>query len=287
MSVRRGRPRGFTRVTGVLALCGAALLLTACGVDRESLPSPTRSFALPSPTVALPTAAPSRTVPAPTAAPVPTEEPVPLPTVEPVPTEEPVPLPTVEPVPTEEPVPLPTVEPAPTPTAEPTPTPSLPAVAEPEEEATTGQPAWLWWVLAAVAVALAVAIPLVVGARRRMREWNAQLSAAAGEVRWFSRELIPLLQQQTSVEQVAGAWLVARSRVAAVEDALTSMVPAAPNETEAARAEALRDAVRDAREQLNSVTEPGAETPSADRLAAAAGTLESALAALNPEAPVP
>jgi hypothetical protein len=120
-----------------------------------------------------------------------------------------------------------------------------------------------------------------------MREWNDQLSAAVGEVRWFSRELIPLLQQQPSAEQVAGAWLVARSRVAAVEDALTRMVPGAPNETEAARAGTLRDAVHDAGEQLNSLIEPTAATPSADRLAAAAGTLETALAALNPEGPVP
>jgi hypothetical protein len=60
------------------------------------------------------------------------------------------------------------------------------------------------------------------------------------------------------------------------------MVPGAPNETETARAETLRDAVHDARERLNSLTEPGSPTPSAVGLAAAAESLESALATTNP-----
>ncbi|MGV8964973.1 MAG: hypothetical protein ACOH2F_01720 [Cellulomonas sp.] len=167
-----------------------------------------------------------------------------------------------------------------------TPAPSPPALAEPVDEA-SGQPAWLWWLLAAVAAAVAVVTAVALRARKRMREWNEQVSAAAGEVRWFSRELIPLLQQQASVEQLAGVWVVARSRAAAVEVALTRMVPGAPNETEAARATMLRDAVQDATAQLNASIEVGSTTPSSDRLAAAAGSLEAALAGLNPDRPGP
>jgi hypothetical protein len=53
-------------------------------------------------------------------------------------------------------------------------------------------------VLAAIALAVAVAAPLLVRARRR-RAWRADLASAAEEVAWFARVLVPELLRMSSL----------------------------------------------------------------------------------------
>ncbi len=142
----------------------------------------------------------------------------------------------------------------------------------------------MWWLLAAILIALAVAIPLLLAARRR-GAWAGRMAAASGEAAWFARVLIPQLQQQPSAEQVAGGWRVGRDRVAAAEDALTGLESTAPGETEAARARTLRDAVRASKDQLDVLVQSGDHATAGAELAAAASTLEAALVATNPEQP--
>jgi hypothetical protein len=109
--------------------------------------------------------------------------------------------------------------------------------------------------LVAALIAVAVAVPLLLAARRRRSSWNTQLTAATGEIVWFAGQLIPQLQQDGSRDQVAGAWQVTRDRVTTLEDTLTGLQSTAPNEQEAARARDLRDAVRDARTRIDAAAE--------------------------------
>ena len=133
------------------------------------------------------------------------------------------------------------------------------------------------WLLFAVLVAAAVGVPLFRRLRRRS-SWTDQVEAATGEVAWFARELIPQLGQQTSVDLVAGGWHLSRARVVAAEDALTGLAATAPDAQGTGQARVLRDAVRQARAMLDAGTAPGAVTAIGVELAAAAGTLEAALA---------
>jgi len=143
--------------------------------------------------------------------------------------------------------------------------------------------------LGAALIAVAVAVPLLLAARRRRNSWDTQLIAAAGEIVWFSRQLIPQLQQDGTRDQVAGAWQVTRDRVSKLEDTLTGLQSTAPNEQEAARARDLRDAVRDARTRIDAAAEttgpPVDITMTRYELGAARATLETALANSEPGHP--
>ena len=93
----------------------------------------------------------------------------------------------------------------------------------------------------------ALAAILVPRARQR-RAWDEGLAEAETEARWFAEELLPQLQQAGSPDEVAGGWQVAAGRVTAAEDRLTGLETSAPDEARGARAVALRDAVRAARQ---------------------------------------
>ena len=113
---------------------------------------------------------------------------------------------------------------------------------------TTGVDAWVWWLIAfLVLLGGAVAAILVPRARRR-RAWDDGLTEAETEARWLAEELLPQLQQAGSPDEVAGGWQVAAGRVTAAEDRLTGLETSAPDEARGARAVALRDAVRAARQ---------------------------------------
>jgi len=134
----------------------------------------------------------------------------------------------------------------------------------------------LWWLFAAVAVALAVGIPLLARARRR-QAWRSDLGAAESEVAWFARMLIPDLRRAGSAGQIAGGWGVAASRVGALEDRLIALEMSAPDDAGRARALALRDAVRASRVHLEELVRTGATDTLMRDLDAIAARLESAL----------
>jgi hypothetical protein len=134
----------------------------------------------------------------------------------------------------------------------------------------------LWWLLAALAVGLAIGIPLLLRARRR-EAWRNDLVAAEGEVAWFARLLIPELRRAGSADQVAGGWGVASSRVGALEDRLVALEASAPDDADRARALALRDAVRASRVHLDELVRSGATDTLLRDLDAIAARLEAAL----------
>ena len=128
--------------------------------------------------------------------------------------------------------------------------------ATPEEAApdeADGTPAWVWWLLAAIVLAaVAGTIAAVVHARRKHR-WREELAATEGDVGWFARELLPDLRRSTSLDQVVGGWHVGSARVGAAEDRLTALEDSAPTDEDRTRARTLRDAVRQARQRLDSL----------------------------------
>jgi hypothetical protein len=166
-----------------------------------------------------------------------------------------------------------TATPEPTPTASESPGGSESA---PQDNPDDSIPSWVWWLLAALVLALAVAIPLVVRARRR-GGWRADLRAAEAEVAWFARELLPELRRVGTREQVAGGWAVGSTRVAAAEDGLTGLAATTRTAADRARAESLRDAVRRARGRMDHLVAPGQRDTWALDLDGIIVDLESAL----------
>jgi hypothetical protein len=156
-----------------------------------------------------------------------------------------------------------------------------PAV-QPSSAESSGAPSWVWWVLAATALAVAVAVPLLVRARRR-RAWRADLASAEEEVTWFARVLIPELRQMPSLAEAAGGWNVAASRVVAVEDRLTALETSAPDDAARTRTRTLRDALRTARVHMQQLLESGSPDAMSRDLDAVAAELEAVLgSATNP-----
>jgi hypothetical protein len=249
--------------------CGlAVVLLAGCGDGGVSLPTPSGSLSIPSisvsrPSVSIPsgTTEPSVIVPeSPT--PEPSDEPSTEPPDETPTPDETTPEPTDTPTRTKTPAPTksvvvtqtvtPTAEDTPTPSETPTatPSPSVSAAGEPVDDDDGGVPAWLWWVLAAVLAALAAW--LAVQARRR-NAWDAELAPVEAEIDWFGRELLPQLQQTGTPDALAGGWHVSAARVEAAEDRLTGLEASAPDQTRAARARTLRDAVRTSRSDVDTL----------------------------------
>jgi len=143
-------------------------------------------------------------------------------------------------------------------------------------------PAWAWWVLALL-VAGALAIPVLLRARRR-RAWREERVACEAEVAWLARTLIPELRETGSREALAGGWSVGGSaRVAAVEDRLTVLESTARDEADRARALELRDAVRSARTRLDTLARTGTVEEIRRGLDAAVSDLEAVLATPSAE----
>lgn len=246
-----------------------------------TLPSPTRSFSRSPTDTASASDAPTTDEPT-------TDEPTEPPTTEP--TEPPTSTATSAP-PTPTPTPTPTrtesepttaassPEQEPTPSASPTPE----ATEDEKAEDDAATPTWVWWLLGALVVALAVGVPLLVRARRRSA-WQERLTAAEAEVAWFARELVPALRRDTSVDRLAGAWAVSSQRVVAAEDLLTSLVATAQDDARRARATELRDAVRAGRSRVESLAVGQDVSELALDLDEVAAGLE---AALRPAPPTP
>jgi hypothetical protein len=117
-------------------------------------------------------------------------------------------------------------------------------------------PPWVWWLLVALLLGVAVAVPLIVRGRRHAA-WRGELAEAEGEIAWFARELLQGLRHARSREEVSGGWTVGQPRVVAAEDHLTVLESSAPDEVGRYRARELLDASRQARGQLDTLTGPG------------------------------
>jgi hypothetical protein len=111
-------------------------------------------------------------------------------------------------------------------------------------------PSWVWWLVVGLAVVAGVVALVLVPRARRRRAWDAELTEAENEMGWLVREFLPQLQTAGSAEVVAGVWQVGAGRVTLVEDQLTRMESAAPDDGRAHQARALRDAVRAARQRM-------------------------------------
>jgi hypothetical protein len=190
--------------------------------------------------------------------------------------------------PTLRPTDLPTLEPSDRPTLKPTDrptegpdeeTPGKPAPADSERPAVPASPSaeveeqtasaasdagtsdqmvptWLWWLLAALLVGAAIAVPLIVRSRHRAA-WRRELADAEGELAWFARELLPQLRHASSREEVAGGWTVGEQRVVEAEDRLTVLASTARDQAGRDRCRELLVASRQARDGMKALSRPG------------------------------
>ena len=241
----------------------AVLMLSGCGGGGGNLPSPTRS--LPSASVSVPSRSPSSEVPE-TATPSEPSE-TPQATRTPRPTKSVILTQTVTPTPTEDRTPTETAE------------PTASAAPAPTDTAEGGLPVWLWWLLA---VLLAGLVAYLILRARRRSAWDAEVAEAEVEVGWLARDLLPQLQQSRTPDALAGGWQVSAARGRAVEDRLTGLETSAPDESRAARARALRDAVRAARTDVESQISSRDEAFTPVVLAASIARLQELL---NPHPP--
>jgi hypothetical protein len=100
-------------------------------------------------------------------------------------------------------------------------------------------------------------------------------------VAWFARVLVPELGQSGSLDQVAGGWTVGANRIAAVEDRLTILEAAAPDEATRIGTRTLRDAVRASRGRVEELLQSGDPEAIPPTLNGVAAELEAALGSLN------
>ena len=294
-----GTTRSLTRLVPVAGVM--MLLLTGCGGDGITLPTPTRTD-LPSISVSLPTRSPSVEVtPTPTEAPseseIPSEAPSVAPTPEPTqeptqePSETPTPTPTRTARPTESVVVTETVTPTTSVTETETATPTRPE-RDPEPDA---HPVRVHRPGAGRRGRRAADLALV-GARRTGGSSRGLAGRASAEPQRVGRrarhgrerrrlvrpELLPQLQQAPTLDAVVGGWQVSAARVSTVEDRLTGLEAAAPNEARGTRARTLRDAVRASRADVELILSSRDEVSAPVQLAASSARL---LAALNPAPP--
>ena len=239
---RRARARG-----PALLAASLVLMVTACGEagSSVSLPTPTGSRTgslLPSRTTAPPSSTPTSSAPTSSA---PSSD-------------------------------------AASPTAPTSTVPSTPQNGEAEPADDSGTPSWVWWLLVAAAVVAAGCAALLVPRARRRQAWRADLAAAEGEVTWLARALLPQLQQARSLDEVAGGWQVAQGRVIVAEDQLTRLEPSAPDEPGRIRAHDLRDAVRTARQRVESLVATRAEASFSRDLGAITNRLTAVLDPVRP-----
>jgi hypothetical protein len=113
-----------------------------------------------------------------------------------------------------------------------------------------------WWVLIPILLVAVIGFLLFRHAGTR-HAWESRLAIAERETGWFARDLIPQLRRSGSPAGVSGGWAVAAPRVATLDDRLSELVSTAPGHGERARASALQEAVRTARDRVVAVVGAG------------------------------
>jgi hypothetical protein len=289
-----------TLVRNMAGFAVAIAVLTSCagGGNIEGSAPPSRSAQLPTPTASLPTATRSAERPE-IPSPTPTKPSPALsssrPTQEPTDPQEPTSTPSATKNPSRSPIraettatTTQTVTAAPSPstvtrsvTISPSPTASPSPSSSPAGEPTeTSADSWIWWALAGLLLAAAVATPLLVRAHRR-RVWRADFATAEQEVAWFARVLVPELGQSGSLDQVEGGWTVGANRISAVEDRLTVLEGSAPDDATRTGTRVLRDAVRASRGRVEELLQSGNQAAISPTLNEVGAGLEAALASLE------
>ena len=281
------------RPTKLAVLAAVAFIVSSCGGSGSGQPSRSPSLSRETSRTLAPPSATSTAAAAPTETSAPTA--TSRPTVTRTPTANPAPTlteteratatttatltlpPTV--------IAAPTVTAAPTPqpaTPTPTPTAAQTEAVTPTSSDTSSTPAWLWWLIGAIVLAVAVVSAFLIRRNNRKQAWADKLSSSEADVAWFARELIPHLSQAPSVQQMAGGWRISSDRVIAAEDRLTSLEAAAIDDVGRGQARTLRDAVREARARLDALAVVGDMATALNQLQGAAGELEAALTSVSP-----
>ena len=242
------------RPTKLVVLAAVAFIVSSCGGSGSVQPSRSPSLSRETSRTLAPPSATSTAAAAPTETSASTA--TSRPTVTRTPTANPAPTETATATTTATVTLPPTVTAAPTVTLAPTPQPATPTptptaaqteAVTPTSSDTSSTPAWLWWLIGAIVLAVAVVSAFLIRRNNRKQAWADKLSSSEADVAWFARELIPHLSQAPSVQQMAGGWRISSDRVIAAEDRLTSLEAAAIDDVGRGQARTLRDAVREAR----------------------------------------
>lgn len=277
------------RPTKLVVLAAVAFIVSSCGGSGSGQPSRSPSLSRETSRTLAPPSATSTAAAAPTETSASTA--TSRPTVTRTPTANPAPTKTATATTTATVTLPPTVTAAPTVTLAPTPQPATPTptptaaqteAVTPTSSDTSSTPAWLWWLIGAIVLAVAVVSAFLIRRNNRKQAWADRLSSSEADVAWFARELIPHLSQAPSVQQVAGGWRISSDRVIAAEDRLTSLEAAAIDDVGRGQARTLRDAVREARARLDALAVVGDMATALSQLQGAAGALEAALASVSP-----
>lgn len=183
---------------------------------------------------------------------------------------------------TEEPAPQETVtvvqtQPAETVVVETTREPTAEATSEAPAEEGEGTPAWVWWLVGLLALAL-VAGGVVLWRLRQVRvEWDRRLGEARSEFAWFEGSIVPQILAKPTAGEASALWRAAQPRVLAADKDLYGLGENAPTPE---RAESARDGF-DALRKLVAAVEDETSTMSgmdADALRARRAALDSARA---------
>ena len=277
------------RPTKLVVLAAVAFIVSSCGGSGSGQPSRSPSLSRETSRTLAPPSATSTAAAAPTETSASTA--TSRPTVTRTPTANPAPTETATATTTATVTLPPTVTAAPTVTLAPTPQPATPTptptaaqteAVTPTSSDTSSTPAWLWWLIGAIVLAVAVVSAFLIRRNNRKQAWADKLSSSEADVAWFARELIPHLSQAPSVQQMAGGWRISSDRVIAAEDRLTSLEAAAIDDVGRGQARTLRDAVREARARLDALAVGGDMATALSQLQGAAGELEAALASVSP-----
>ena len=277
------------RPTKLVVLAAVAFIVSSCGGSGSGQPSRSPSLSRETARTLAPPSAMSTAAVAPTETSASTA--TSRPTVTRTPTANPASTETATATTTATVTLPPTVTAAPTVTLAPTPEPATPTptptaaqteAVTPTSSSTNSTPAWLWWLIGAIVLAVIIVSAFLIRRNNRKQAWADRLSSSEADVAWFARELIPQLSQAPSVQQIAGGWRISSGRIVAAEDRLTSLESTATDEIDRGQARILRDAVRSARARLDALAVVGDMGTAMSQLQAAAGELEAALAAVGP-----
>ena len=160
----------------------------------------------------------------------------------------------------------------------------VPAAAD---DTSSSTPAWVWWLLGLILLGAVIATALVLHRRNQKRAWAGRFAAAQGEVVWLARDAVPRMAQAPTPAQMAGGWRIEGPRVAALQDALTTLEATALDDPDRSRATTLRDAVRTSSMQLSALDTIDNPAAAMGLLQSAAAGLETALAAIGRSARPP
>lgn len=109
-----------------------------------------------------------------------------------------------------------------------TPTPTATSTPQPQPTS-SGLPAWLWFLIALIVIAVIALIVRLVRRSQTIAAWDEKMHAVRREAGWVGDSLVDQVNLRATTAEAAATWAAARPRLLALDESVYALSTTAPD----------------------------------------------------------